>query len=785
MSRLLQGDGDVGGTGAVLGLRASIGNQTTGELLRRLSVEPERSPEPVAPMAAEGGALDAGTETQIRRSRSGGRPLDDTTRGRLEPTLGADLGHVRLHRGPEASDMATSMAARAFTTGSDVFLGEAAGRATGRERDAVLAHEVAHTLQDDSAGTVRRLAMTPDEVLAAVSKISFVKQKLGASLKLEKSSQPETKPKKGTTPATTRDDGAAAMRDHVTAVIQQYQSELSGADDLRDQAMALTLVVDAVAQVLAVNVLNDPALAPKVASEFLVVYGPELRTKLKKADDLEKTIDLTRVLVSDDPLRLYLHDELRIDYAARRIRSMAFAANVDPKEMLSMLRGRFEVDMAARSKTAVDKQEDKKGAYKIARATGEITAAWFKDLFGDVEQAGWVDAGGGGRELDFSAGAKKRLQDLEQEVAKGGAVATPTDRPGLTWKQREHLDEVEGADKQRNAALVGTKDIDTLVSEAIVALLPSVSGGDAIRMVAKVRAGLSSLPLTISVQGERWFGSMMKRNDATKAKTKEDFDYKAGSSRQQETTHKDLFGKKKAEGKMKHFGEWKQGPHDKQDRTGNYNRFRGWKDQIMTGSRGMTDDELPAFAAMNPNWAAYGTETPVSDPDYTFAQGEHGVNSYGDVHFVLKPKNVAGRVIYTATDHGEPHTDPFLAFADFLLADAAASRTKLKDVKSVNKLALHVLNAVILGNQAEIVSLSNQAFEVQIFGGINMVDDTQTVFHASSVSPTVVANLKAFNTAFGVPVQAIATPLAVVVKSESTVFGKHKKAFAQSLVAAL
>ncbi|MEJ2541908.1 MAG: DUF4157 domain-containing protein [Gemmatimonadota bacterium] len=82
-----------------------------------------------------------------------GRPLESATRARMESAFGVDLSHVRLHTGPEADQVAGQEGARAFAIGRHV------GFKTGEYRpgtpvgDAVLAHELAHVLQQREAAT--------------------------------------------------------------------------------------------------------------------------------------------------------------------------------------------------------------------------------------------------------------------------------------------------------------------------------------------------------------------------------------------------------------------------------------------------------------------------------------------------------------------------------------------------------------------------------------------------------------------------------------------------------
>jgi hypothetical protein len=104
---------------------------------------------------AGGGPVDKSVESRINRARSAGRPLDGDTRAEMEAGFREDLSSVRIHTGGEADTLSRMLNARAFTTGRDIFFG---GSGTPDRR--VLAHEIAHTLQD--RGEVRRFVSPAD-----------------------------------------------------------------------------------------------------------------------------------------------------------------------------------------------------------------------------------------------------------------------------------------------------------------------------------------------------------------------------------------------------------------------------------------------------------------------------------------------------------------------------------------------------------------------------------------------------------------------------------------------
>lgn len=104
----------------------------------------------------DGGPLSAEVESGIESARSGGRPLDDAVRTKMEPAFGADLGGVRVHTGARSDGLNQSLQSRAFTTGPDIFFrsGEyKPGSSSGQE---LLAHELTHVVQQGAAQAKRR-----------------------------------------------------------------------------------------------------------------------------------------------------------------------------------------------------------------------------------------------------------------------------------------------------------------------------------------------------------------------------------------------------------------------------------------------------------------------------------------------------------------------------------------------------------------------------------------------------------------------------------------------------
>ena len=137
----------LGAEGAgVLGLQRSVGNRATARLLAA---------------GPAGDRLPAGLRTYLSRSRGGGSPLQRDARERLEHSFGRELGQVRVHAGPEAAWAARSVRARAFAFGNDIWFGAGEYRPDDPAGRHVLAHEVAHTLEQPAAAPLDHVRIAP------------------------------------------------------------------------------------------------------------------------------------------------------------------------------------------------------------------------------------------------------------------------------------------------------------------------------------------------------------------------------------------------------------------------------------------------------------------------------------------------------------------------------------------------------------------------------------------------------------------------------------------------
>ncbi|MDT4956103.1 MAG: hypothetical protein QOJ02_4241 [Acidobacteriota bacterium] len=82
-----------------------------------------------------------------------GAPLSPTIREKVEPVLGVDLGHVRVHTDAAAHSVAADLHAKAFTHQNHIWL----GAHQSSEDLELLAHETAHVVQQGAGRTPRQL----------------------------------------------------------------------------------------------------------------------------------------------------------------------------------------------------------------------------------------------------------------------------------------------------------------------------------------------------------------------------------------------------------------------------------------------------------------------------------------------------------------------------------------------------------------------------------------------------------------------------------------------------
>src|SRR5665811_1226806 len=83
---------------------------------------------------------------------SQGQPLDTSTRAVMEPRFGHDFSRVRVHANSKATESANAVSALAYTVGQNVVFGEGQYAPGTRAGQKLLAHELAHVVQQSDNG---------------------------------------------------------------------------------------------------------------------------------------------------------------------------------------------------------------------------------------------------------------------------------------------------------------------------------------------------------------------------------------------------------------------------------------------------------------------------------------------------------------------------------------------------------------------------------------------------------------------------------------------------------
>lgn len=100
---------------------------------------------------ASNGVLPHAEEAVSAAFNSTGQPLPSNLHRKFEQALGVDLSAVRVHTDPQSIEANKAISARAYTIGSDIHFNEGQYNPESIDGQRLLAHEVAHTVQQGSS----------------------------------------------------------------------------------------------------------------------------------------------------------------------------------------------------------------------------------------------------------------------------------------------------------------------------------------------------------------------------------------------------------------------------------------------------------------------------------------------------------------------------------------------------------------------------------------------------------------------------------------------------------
>lgn len=100
-------------------------------------------------------------ENQLNHLQGGGQAMPTGLRNMMESGFGQDFSHVRIHTDSEAATLSSSIHAKAFTYGNDIYFNQGQFSPNTSEGQRLMAHELTHVVQ---GGGVKRY---PRDVLAS------------------------------------------------------------------------------------------------------------------------------------------------------------------------------------------------------------------------------------------------------------------------------------------------------------------------------------------------------------------------------------------------------------------------------------------------------------------------------------------------------------------------------------------------------------------------------------------------------------------------------------------
>lgn len=144
-------------------LQQRVGNRAVGRLIARRNLA-QRS----GSTANENQPYEVDDETakRIEQERGDGQALDSAVQERMGAAMGFDFSQVKVHVSQGADALNRELEAEAFTTGNDIFFRQGAYDPHSSSGQELLAHEMAHVVQQSSGlvgGGSRLMVNAPND----------------------------------------------------------------------------------------------------------------------------------------------------------------------------------------------------------------------------------------------------------------------------------------------------------------------------------------------------------------------------------------------------------------------------------------------------------------------------------------------------------------------------------------------------------------------------------------------------------------------------------------------
>lgn len=124
--------------------------------------------------AGGGMAVSSQMESQLNQLQGGGQAMPDGLRGMMERGFDRDFSQVRLHTDGEAAGLSSSIHAKAFTHGNDIYFNQGQYAPETSEGQRLVAHELAHVAQGRRLGRDVFISEEKDEEKKETQKVILV-----------------------------------------------------------------------------------------------------------------------------------------------------------------------------------------------------------------------------------------------------------------------------------------------------------------------------------------------------------------------------------------------------------------------------------------------------------------------------------------------------------------------------------------------------------------------------------------------------------------------------------
>lgn len=487
---------------------------------------------------------------------------------------------------------------------------------------------------------------------------------------------------------------------------------------------------------------------------------------IKFENDSDTAITFAKGIVRADPIILYLKGKIRLERAAKEIRRLATNMSENIDTLFRLLLEQFQIEIGALDGNQISNKEPDEiikedritGVMRVQKASfiledlyGEISVKFFRDTVAldDNNKTVWRTTTG-----CLTNRAHKKLRILETEIKDRHLGADPISerelekdrcRTGLMLRvcQRTHFALLRSSEEKELSTTYNentnfninqegfnfkNQSLDKTPEEYALSQISrryDIGSLEAVRIKNLIINQLKCIPLTISCDVSTLF---RKRSD-NRALPFYGAEYK---NRQVLSIHnyrlKDIFEDPEIPERKTVTTIGYKSQDYVRSRGINYMRWRREKDEMETGFHNLETEDLPIFGALNPNFDKISNAGLNRDgydkKNNRFSENEqhHGVNYYGDIHFLLKDK-LRSRSTFIARSAN--HLKRFrIERIDLRLL--LADMFRLEMYKYIDAMVAKAFDGPML-------FVTHMEGEVHVYGGLNLTTDVKKVFVPSDL----------------------------------------------------